>query len=608
MLNVAATPRFSKPQARTINRNHPIGAKVALAFLMDSNGGVLACTSHDNRFTLGNANGLTLDRCRGLITKNSSSSGGSATTRFSSLTLPTGREAIDFSEVAVLWAGNVKSGSQGASNGGWNDLFSIGDSTNNMICEIAGSGGTIGLLNIFTVGTITGSSSIGGASPAPDMRNERFRTVVWTASKGRNQQRLLIDGRLLAGTNTWSASGAVTSFLLSSRLSDAGGRIIDATHNLCVIFNQSLSAEEATEVGVNPYLIFRPLKTISLNLVAAGDTTLTPAAGALTLTGYAPTVAATDNKTLTPAAASLTLTGYAPTVSVSDNVFLAPAAGTLTLTGQTSTQKTTLAPAAGALTLTGYAPVVATTGDQTLAPAAGAVTLAGYAPTLKLTVPVAAGSLTLSGNGVVLETPVAPAAGSLVVSGYAPTVDVTENATVSIPVGTLILSGETAVVVTTDDVLVSVPSGTLQLTGRTPTVSNSVVGDNDTYLVVDPINPDTLNLYVEGVLLARFSQQNINVNGGFALKVVTKTTDYTATIKDAVILCDASGGAFAITLPASAGAQGLMLYIKKTDASANAVTIDGDGSETVDGAATLVLASQYDAARLVADGTGWAVI
>ena len=47
--------------------------------------------------------------------------------------------------------------------------------------------------------------------------------------------------------------------------------------------------------------------------VAAG-VDVAPAAASLTLTGYAPTVAATANQTVAPAAATLTLTGYAPTV------------------------------------------------------------------------------------------------------------------------------------------------------------------------------------------------------------------------------------------------------------------------------------------------------
>ncbi len=68
---------------------------------------------------------------------------------------------------------------------------------------------------------------------------------------------------------------------------------------------------------------------------------------------------------------------------------------------------------------------------------------------------------------------------------------------------------------------------------------------------------------------------------GLITAVVTKTATYTATAEDHVILCDTSGGAFTVTLPA--GIDGTEYHIKKIDSSANAVTIDGFGPETIDG-------------------------
>ena len=48
--------------------------------------------------------------------------------------------------------------------------------------------------------------------------------------------------------------------------------------------------------------------------------------------------------------------------------------------------------------------------------------------------------------------------------------------------------------------------------------------------------------------------------------------------------------------------------VKKTDSSANAVTIDGNGAETIDGATTQALAAQYDALEVVTDGVEWFVV
>jgi hypothetical protein len=72
-----------------------------------------------------------------------------------------------------------------------------------------------------------------------------------------------------------------------------------------------------------------------------------------------------------------------------------------------------------------------------------------------------------------------------------------------------------------------------------------------------------------------------------------------------VLLCDASGGAFTVTLPAAATVSGSSISVKKSDASANAVTVDGNAAETIDGAATLALSTQYEAVTLWSDGTNW---
>ncbi len=74
------------------------------------------------------------------------------------------------------------------------------------------------------------------------------------------------------------------------------------------------------------------------------------------------------------------------------------------------------------------------------------------------------------------------------------------------------------------------------------------------------------------------------------------------------VLVDAAGAARTITLPTAASAKWRKYVIKKTDASANTVTIDGDGAETIDGAATQVLAAQYDFLEIQSDGTQWWIV
>lgn len=87
-----------------------------------------------------------------------------------------------------------------------------------------------------------------------------------------------------------------------------------------------------------------------------------------------------------------------------------------------------------------------------------------------------------------------------------------------------------------------------------------------------------------------------------------KSANYTVTTSDRnkAVLVDASGGSVTISLPAAASAAtGFTVLIKKTDSSSNDVVIDPNGSETIDGATTLTMNLENDAAIVVCDGTSW---
>ncbi len=90
--------------------------------------------------------------------------------------------------------------------------------------------------------------------------------------------------------------------------------------------------------------------------------------------------------------------------------------------------------------------------------------------------------------------------------------------------------------------------------------------------------------------------------------VVSKTTTYLAVLADEVVLCDATSAGFTVDLPTAVGNTGKSYIVKKIDSSGNAVTIDGNAAQTIDGAATKVLSSQYASARIVSDGANWHII
>ncbi len=96
--------------------------------------------------------------------------------------------------------------------------------------------------------------------------------------------------------------------------------------------------------------------------------------------------------------------------------------------------------------------------------------------------------------------------------------------------------------------------------------------------------------------------------GGGSTAIATKTTNYTTTNADHTLLVDATSGAVTITLVAVSGNSGLIHVIKKIDSSANTVTIDGNSSETIDGATTQVLNGQWQSLEIHTDASAWYII
>lgn len=109
------------------------------------------------------------------------------------------------------------------------------------------------------------------------------------------------------------------------------------------------------------------------------------------------------------------------------------------------------------------------------------------------------------------------------------------------------------------------------------------------------------------VIVKRDANKNIFASGCVE-PVVTKTTTYTAALTDSVILCDSSSGAFTITLPTAVGNTGKVFTFKKINAVGNIVTIDGNGSETIDGAATITFFTQWNMRQIISDGSNWLLI
>jgi hypothetical protein len=98
--------------------------------------------------------------------------------------------------------------------------------------------------------------------------------------------------------------------------------------------------------------------------------------------------------------------------------------------------------------------------------------------------------------------------------------------------------------------------------------------------------------------------QKITVADGIGVTV----TSINALSTDTTITADSSAAAFSTFLPAAASCKGVQLTFVLIGTGTNNWTIDGSGSETIEGATTAVLDAQYEYITIVSNGTAWYII
>lgn len=132
-----------------------------------------------------------------------------------------------------------------------------------------------------------------------------------------------------------------------------------------------------------------------------------------------------------------------------------------------------------------------------------------------------------------------------------------------------------------------------------PEVSNPAADTK--FAITDPDNGDLLS-WISFTSLSNAIKPRALVAG--------KAANYVVIAEDAGKNLDVSAAAAARTVtlpPASEVGNGFEVGIRKADSSVNTVTIDGDGSETINGMATLVLRHLGDSVRLVSSGSTWLI-
>lgn len=127
-----------------------------------------------------------------------------------------------------------------------------------------------------------------------------------------------------------------------------------------------------------------------------------------------------------------------------------------------------------------------------------------------------------------------------------------------------------------------------------------IAGGHAGVVLISPTEPTT-----PGNGQAWLDTSGIGSPGTGVLAVTTITASVTLTTSQTVVLCDASTGPIIVTLPVASGNSGRQYIIKKIDSSANTVTVNGDGSELIDGDLTAVITSQYESVSIVCDASNW---
>lgn len=96
---------------------------------------------------------------------------------------------------------------------------------------------------------------------------------------------------------------------------------------------------------------------------------------------------------------------------------------------------------------------------------------------------------------------------------------------------------------------------------------------------------------------------------GTRIGVQSVAENYTVPSDIFWVRVDATDAAQTTTLPPATGLRGRQIGVIKTDSSANAVTVSRSGSDTINGASTQSLSSQYSRIVVISDGdTAWDII
>lgn len=116
------------------------------------------------------------------------------------------------------------------------------------------------------------------------------------------------------------------------------------------------------------------------------------------------------------------------------------------------------------------------------------------------------------------------------------------------------------------------------------------------------VNPKDWNDLVDLFLAAQDS-----INTAFAVRTITEADTVLSTDRTLVVVY--SGSSYTISLPPAADVLGhIFIFTRSGTGGSGNITIDADGSETIDGSASKIITNAYDSFTIVSTGSEWIVI
>lgn len=145
-------------------------------------------------------------------------------------------------------------------------------------------------------------------------------------------------------------------------------------------------------------------------------------------------------------------------------------------------------------------------------------------------------------------------------------------------------------------------------TGNKLLLEGSDTAKGDSYLIYES---SSMALYADAVNTESWTSNETVMKKGWKLPRNAQSSNYTTVMTDTYIGVTSTAAARTITLIAAATAGAGKVYVIKDEsggAATNNITIDGNASETIDGATTKIINTNYGSYTIICDGSNWFTI